>query len=105
MAEIVRVTRRRFVLGVLNRRSLLWLDKGRSGGEGAYRGAHWHTRRELDAILGELPIGCVRFSSAIFLPSGTDFAQAVEHVLPNSLPWGALLVVSADVERQDAVAN
>lgn len=99
MAEIVRVTRRRFVLGLLNRHSLLWLDKGRSGGQGAYQGAHWHTRSELDEVLEELPVEHVHFSSAIFLPSGTDFAQAVERALPNSLPWGAFLVVSGDVSK------
>lgn len=99
IAEIVRVTRRRFVLGLLNRHSLLWLDKGRSGGGGAYQGAHWHTRSELDKTLKELPVEHVHFSTAIFLPSGTEFAQAVERTLPKSLPWGAFLVVSGDVQR------
>lgn len=98
MAEIVRVTRRRFVLGLLNRHSLLWLDKGRNGGKGAYQGAHWHTRSELDKVLKELPVEHIHFSSAIFLPSGSDFAQAMECTLPNSIPWGAFLVVSGDVE-------
>lgn len=97
MAEIVRVTRRRFVLGLLNRHSLLWLDKDRGGGKGAYQGAHWHTRRELDEVLKKLPVEHVHFSTAIFLPSGTDFAQVVERTLPNSLPWGAFLVVSGYV--------
>lgn len=97
MAEIVRVTRRRFVLGLLNRHSLLWLDKGRSGGQGAYQGAHWHTRRELDAVLKELPVEHVHFNTAIFLASGTHFAQAVERAFPHSLPWRAFLVVSGDV--------
>lgn len=105
MAEIVRVTRRRFVLGLLNRHSLLWLDKGRSGGKGAYQGAHWHTRGELDEVLEELPVEHVRFSTAIFLPSGTELAQAVERALPNRLPWGAFLLVSGDIERKGAVAN
>src|SRR3990167_3958443 len=45
IGEIVRVTRSRFVLGLLNRRSLLWRRKGRDGGTGGYAGAHWHTRR------------------------------------------------------------
>jgi len=99
IAEIVRVTRRRFVLGLLNRHSLLWLDKGRSGGKGAYQGAHWHTRRELYEVIKKLPVEHVHFSTAIFLPSGTDFAQVVESALPNSLPWGACLVVSGDVSK------
>ena len=97
MAEIVRVTRRRFVLGLLNRHSLLWLDKGRNGGKGAYQGAHWHSRRELDEALKALPVEHVHFSSAVFLPSATGVAQAVERALPNRLPWGAFLLVSGDV--------
>ncbi|WP_296448160.1 class I SAM-dependent methyltransferase [Rhodoferax sp. UBA5149] len=99
MAEIVRVTRRRFVLGLLNRHSLLWLDKGRSGGKGAYQGAHWHTRKQLDEVLKDLPVEHIRFSTGIFLPSGTHLAQAVERTLPNSLPWGSFLVVSGDVSK------
>ena len=99
MAEIVRVTRRRFVLGLLNRHSLLWLDKGRNGGKGAYQGAHWHSQRELDEALKALPVEQVHFSTAIVLPSATGVARAVERALPNSLPWGAFLVVSGDVQR------
>ena len=105
IAEIARVTKRRFVLGLLNRHSLLWLEKGRSGGKGAYKGAHWHTRRELDEVRKELPVERLHFSSAIFLPSGTEFPKAVERVLPNGLPWGAFLVVSGDVERKGAFEN
>lgn len=97
IAEITRVTRRRFVLGLLNRHSLLWLDKGRNGGKGAYHGAHWHTRKELAEAIQELPVEHIHFSSAIFLPSGTNFAQAVECSLPKSIPWGAFLLVSGDV--------
>ncbi|MEZ5615270.1 MAG: class I SAM-dependent methyltransferase [Rhodocyclaceae bacterium] len=40
LAEMLRVARRRVALGLLNRRSLLWLDKGRGEGRGAYGGAH-----------------------------------------------------------------
>ena len=99
IAEIVRVTRRRFVLGLLNRYSLLWIDKGRGGGKGAYQGAHWHTRRQLDEVLNKLPVGRTHFSTAIFLPSGTYFAQAVERTLQKSQTWGAFLVVSGDIEN------
>ena len=105
IAEIVRVARHRFVLGLLNRHSLLWRDKGRDGGKGAYQGAHWHTRKELDIALKQLPVENVRFSTAIFLQSGTEFAQAVERALSHSLPWGAFLIVSGDVERKGAVAS
>jgi len=99
IAEIVRVTRRRFVLGLLNRNSLLWLDKGRRSGQGACRGAHWHTRRELDDVLKDLPVHHVRFDTAVFFPSGSDAAQLMECTLPNRLRWGSFLVVSGDVSR------
>lgn len=96
VAEIVRVTRRGFALGLLNRHSLLWRDKGRHGGSGAYRGAHWHTRAELAACLRQLPVRHMRFASAVCLPSGSRFAQAVERVLPDAWPWGAFLLVSGE---------
>jgi SAM-dependent methyltransferase len=88
IAEIARVSRHRFVLGLLNRHSLLWRDKGRRGGKGAYHGAHWHTRRELDAIPNDLPIERIGFGSAIFLPSETMFARSIERVVPQRLLGG-----------------
>jgi ubiquinone/menaquinone biosynthesis C-methylase UbiE len=68
LAEIVRVSRRRFVVGLLNRHSLLWLDKGRQGGSGAYRGAHWHTRAEIDDELRALLVRNAQFRYGVFLP-------------------------------------
>ena len=96
LAEIVRVTRRRFVLALLNRHSLLWRDKGREGGQGAYQGAHWHSRAELEEAFKRLPVENLRFGTAVFLASGTPWARTVERLAPNSLPWGACLVVSGD---------
>lgn len=97
IAEIARVTRRRFVLGLLNRHSLLWREKGRNGGQGAYRGAHWHTPDELRPALGALPLTAWRLRSAIFLPSGGIFSRAIERVLPPQLLLGAFLVASAEM--------
>lgn len=51
MRELVRVTRRRFALGLLNRHSLLWTHEGRAGGRGGYRGAHWHSVAEARRLL------------------------------------------------------
>lgn len=39
LAEMLRVARRRVAVGLLNRNSLLYLEKGRGDGKGAYRGA------------------------------------------------------------------
>jgi len=99
LAEIVRVGRRRFVLGLLNRRSLLWLDKARQGGRGAYRGAHWHTRDEVDNALRVVPVCNVRYRYGVFVPSASWIARAAERGLPSGLPLGSLLAVAGDIER------
>jgi SAM-dependent methyltransferase len=99
LAEIVRVSRRRFVLGLLNRHSLLWLDKGRHGGSGAYRGAHWHTCAEIDHALRVLPVRDVQYRHGVFLPSGSWIARALERALPSRLPLGSFLAVAGEVAR------
>lgn len=99
LSEMVRVARRRVVLGLLNRNSLLHLQKGRQGGSGSYRGAHWHTASEVHTALANLPTRNVQVRSAIFLPSGSGFALTLEQVLPNRLLFGGFLAVSGDVER------
>lgn len=95
--EIVRVTKSRFVLALLNRDGLLWRDKGQDGGKGAYKGAHWHTAQELQPVLDALPVRNVAYRTAIFLPSGSDEARQAEPLIPNTLAWGSFLVVSADI--------
>ena len=94
VAEIVRVSRDRFALGLLNRHSLLWREKGRGKGVGAYRGAHWHTAGEITAVLRKLPVSAIRTQSCVFLPSGRAYARALELMMPRSVPGGAFLVVS-----------
>lgn len=94
VGEIVRVSRGRFAIGMLNRRSLLWRDKGRNGGSGAYRGACWVTPDELRDSVAGLPVTDVRVSSAVFLPSGSLLARAVECLLPAHLAIGGLVVLS-----------
>lgn len=96
LAEIVRVTRKRFAIGLLNRHSALWLEKGRRGGKGAYRGAHWHTPAELRRALETLPVIRLEMTSAVFLPSGSNLARWLEKTLPNRFLHGALLVVAGE---------
>jgi len=96
LSEIVRVTSGRFVIGLLNRNSLLWRSKGQHGGTGAYRGAHWHTAKELRIALAQLPVSNVKIDSVIFLPSGSRFSRLAEKILPSSLPFGSFLLVSGD---------
>jgi len=97
LREIVRVTRRRFALGLLNRRSLLWRSKGRHGGTGGYRGAHWHTVGEVRALFSSYPLTDMRIRTAVFLPGGGRAARFVETRLPARLPFGAFLAVIGDV--------
>ena len=96
VSEIVRVTRKRFAIGMLNRHSLLWLGKGRHGGSGAYRGSLWLSPDEFRAGFKGLPVKNVRSHSAIYWPLGTYPARLVEKLLPGCLPWGGLTVLSGN---------
>lgn len=97
LAEIVRVTRRRFAVGWLNRASLLYRQKA---GRGAYVGARWHTAAEVRALFDDLPVRHLTIRSAVFLPGGGRLARTVEPLLPSGLPCGALLVAAGEVLRQ-----
>lgn len=96
VAEIVRVARRRFAIGWLNRSSLLYREKGKQGGSGAYQGARWHTVREVRTLFSGLPVRNLTVRSAVFLPSGTFWARLLEQGVPAGLPWGGLLVAQGD---------
>jgi len=97
LAESIRVARKGFALGLLNRHSLLFREKGRQGGAGAYRGAHWHTAGEVFDLLSGLGVDQLRVRTAVFLPSGTAAARIVERLTPNVAPWGAFLAVAGRV--------
>jgi SAM-dependent methyltransferase len=99
LAEIVRTSRRRFVLGLLNRHSLLWLGKGRHGGSCAYQGAHWHTRAEIDKVLRFLPVCNLQYRYGVFVPSGSTVARALERNVPSALPLGSFVAVAGDIGR------
>ena len=94
LGELARVSRRGLALGLLNRRSLLYLRKGRGGGRGAYRGARWHTPGEARALLGTLPTGVRRVRTAISLPSGGALARGVEPAF-SLLPFGGFIAAAA----------
>lgn len=98
VAEIIRVTRRRFAIGWLNRTSLLHRLKGRNVGTGAYQGARWHDRHELLDFFTAQPVRRLAVHSTIFLPSGSATARVSEHVLPHRLPYGGLMIVSGEAD-------
>ena len=92
LQEIWRVARRAVLLGLLNRRSLLYRQKH---GHGAYRGARWDTSADAEGWARQLePLPRVTIRSAIFFPGGGIFARIAEAVLPGVLPWGAFLAVA-----------
>ncbi len=93
LREMLRVTRRRLVLGLLNRASLLYLRKRATA---SYRGAHWHTARDVRALFGGLPAHELRLRSAVFLPGGGAFARRVEAWLPASWLAGGFLAAAVD---------
>jgi SAM-dependent methyltransferase len=92
--EMARVSRRGLALGLLNRWSLLYLQKGRGGGRGAYRGARWHTSSQARTLLAQLPVSDRRVRTAIYLPSGGKWARHLETVLPR-LPFGGFIAAVA----------
>jgi len=96
LSEMLRVTRKRFAIGLLNRASLLYWQKGRRGGSGAYRGAHWHTAAEILALLEGLPVANLTIRSGVFLPFDGGLGRWAERVLPDRWPWGSFLVVAGD---------
>ena len=101
LSEMVRVTKKRFVLGLLNRASLLYRSKGRQGGTGAYRGARWRTAREIRELLAGQPVECIAIRSGIFWPAGGKMGQWLEWIVPGCLPVGAFLVVAGQVVASD----
>lgn len=98
--EQVRVTRRRFALGLLNRHSLLYLQKGRSGNSGGYHGAHWHTPTEIRALLADVGVANIELRTAIIVPSGGVFARMVDRNWPAGILLGGFLAVAGDVRAK-----
>jgi SAM-dependent methyltransferase len=99
--EMLRVTRRRFALGLLNRHSLLYLAKGRGGGSGAYRGARWDTVEEMRALFRDLPVTGLEIATAVFFPFGAGFARVAESWWRPQWPWGSFIAVAGEIGNQE----
>lgn len=100
IAEMLRVSRRRFAVAPLNRQSALYSEKGREGGKGAYRGARWYTPAEIGSLLIGLPAARLTIRTAVFDARAGWPARAAEALLPNLLPWGAMIVIAGEVARR-----
>jgi SAM-dependent methyltransferase len=91
LREMWRVARRAVVLGLLNRNSLLWLEKRDAP---SYRGARWDTPRAARSWARQLqPSPVVTLRSAVFGPKGGIVARALERVLPGRLLLGGFLAL------------
>ena len=89
--EMWRVSRHGMVLGLLNRRSLLYRQKH---GRGSYDGARWDTLAEVKTWATRLqPVPCLETGYAIFLPGGGTLARMTEKMLPSCIPFGGFLAV------------
>lgn len=96
LSELARVTRYRVALGLLNRHSMLYRQKGQHGGQGAYQGAHWHTPQEARHLFAQCGMPRVTIRSAIFLPDGGGIAQRAEAIMPARVPLGAFLLALSE---------
>ena len=95
LAEMLRVARRRVGLGLLNRRSLLYLAKS---GRGAYRGARWHTQHEVACLFAKQRAGSLTLRTGAILPGCGRTAQRIEPCLRRLAPGcGAFIAAAADV--------
>ena len=105
LGEMARVSRRGLALGLLNRWSLLYLQKGRHGGLGAYHGARWHTPAQARALLETLPMTIRRVRTAVHLPSGGACARSAEAVTPHWVPFGGFIAAAARNELRGAAGK
>ena len=103
LRELARVTRRRFVLGLLNRHSLLYLEKGCRGGSGGYKGAHWYTAEEIRDLFAQVPIDSTVLRTAVVVLGGSVFARAVERFWPRRILAGGFLAVTGSLSSVQRV--
>ena len=91
LQEMWRVTADGLILGLLNRRSLLYLQKH---GRGNYQGARWDTAEDVLKIwIPDLntPPEKINIRTAILFPQGNRLARSAERLIPRLLPWGGFL--------------
>ena len=102
LAEAFRVTRRRVVLGVLNKYALMAVHRRLKGllTDNIYRQARffsvWELKQMVRKILGPTP---VRWGTAIFFPM--TLVRVTRSVEQNSFfqhnPWGSFIVMTVDI--------
>lgn len=95
LAEMARVARARIVLGLLHRRSLLYLKKR---GRGAYTGAHWHVREDVERLAARLSgVRDVEVETLLFWPGGPKPGRALDTV-PGLKRFGGFMAVKIELQ-------
>ncbi|MBF0214794.1 MAG: class I SAM-dependent methyltransferase, partial [Magnetococcales bacterium] len=96
LTEMLRVTRQTVILGLLNRKSLLYLRKKGSSG---YTGARWDEFSSVQAWMEELSTAqrsswrVVSTATAIHWASGIPPVRWLEGLCPDSWPFGGFLAI------------
>jgi SAM-dependent methyltransferase len=94
LAEMARVARRRIVLGLLHRPSLLYLRKH---GRGAHAGARWHARDDVERLAAGIPgVRKMEMETLLFWPGGPRLGRALES-LPGLRYFGGFMAVGIEL--------
>jgi len=89
--EMLRVSRKGIVIGLLNHEGRLYAQKYNRG---AYRGARWDSIADVNRWMSAMSRNVsVEFATAVFFPSGNPWARLAEHMLSYRLHWGSFLAV------------
>ena len=93
--EMLRVSKKAVILGLLNKHSLLYWQKHNKG---MYFGARWDNCSSVSQWLTELEIKPVRTvcRSAVYLPGGQLLAQNIETIIPSRLLLGGFLAIKIE---------
>ena len=90
LSEMIRVARRCVLLGLLHRRSLLYLYKG---GRGAYAWAHWHTRGEIRSLATSMSIRNYEIETLLFWPGKPRMGLFLEQLRLLRRRYGGFMAV------------
>ncbi len=95
LAEMWRVSKKGIALGLLNRHSLLYLQKENTG---SYKGSRWDTHREIKQWIAQLnpKPSRVIIKTILFVPGVGFISKNIEHFISNKLPFGGFLAVYID---------
>jgi ubiquinone/menaquinone biosynthesis C-methylase UbiE len=96
LTEMWRVSHTSIILGLLNRHSLLYLQKKLFySNQGGYKGARWDSKWNMEQWLKQLSPqpSSVQFKSVLFIPEMGFVSKIVESLFSNKIPWGGFLAV------------